>query len=303
MPKVSKRGGFSDRNGIKPENTVIQLEDFDGRTRIKLQNMINNLYYKVFKNPHYSQSRIQDFFRYILGDIYSEVIDSKKTYYDGDIFELINNTIKYEDYDDVLTLIEGLVGYWDRYLKDTEEYDYYSATSGYTNGSIFDYVNHVFEKEYVGYRFINGLIMPISDEIEVSEINDALKNEYEPVRKHLSKACNCLSNREKPDYENTIKESISAVESICKIITGASGNTASLGKMLNKLKEQGVDIHPALESAFEKLYGFTSDKDGIRHGAGLGGPTSTFAEAKFMFVSCCAFINYLMEIRSRININ
>ena len=28
MPKISKRGGFSDRNKIKPINTEIQLKDF-----------------------------------------------------------------------------------------------------------------------------------------------------------------------------------------------------------------------------------------------------------------------------------
>ena len=37
MPKVSKRGGFSDRNKIKPVNAEIQLKDFDKRTRIQLQ--------------------------------------------------------------------------------------------------------------------------------------------------------------------------------------------------------------------------------------------------------------------------
>lgn len=41
MKKVSKRGGFSDRNGIKPENVEIQLHDFDKRTRVQLQNMIS----------------------------------------------------------------------------------------------------------------------------------------------------------------------------------------------------------------------------------------------------------------------
>lgn len=46
MHKVSRRGGFSDRNGIKPENIEIQLKDFDKRTRVQLQNMINNMYAK-----------------------------------------------------------------------------------------------------------------------------------------------------------------------------------------------------------------------------------------------------------------
>jgi hypothetical protein len=48
--KVSKRGGFSDRNNIKPENKIIQLKDFDERTRIQLQNMLNELYLKVYHN-------------------------------------------------------------------------------------------------------------------------------------------------------------------------------------------------------------------------------------------------------------
>ena len=36
MVRVSRRGGFSDRNAIRAENTEIQLKDFDERTRIQL---------------------------------------------------------------------------------------------------------------------------------------------------------------------------------------------------------------------------------------------------------------------------
>lgn len=42
--KVSVRGGFSDRNKIKPENTIIQITEFDERTRIQLFNMISIFY-------------------------------------------------------------------------------------------------------------------------------------------------------------------------------------------------------------------------------------------------------------------
>jgi len=42
-----------------------------------------------------------------------------------------------------------------------------------------------------------------------------------------------------------------------------------------------------------KLYGYTSDEDGIRH-AILNDPELGFAEAKFMVVSCSAFVNYLI---------
>lgn len=50
MPKISKRGGFSDRNKIKPINTEIQLKDFDKRTRIQLQNMIGLIIMHMFLN-------------------------------------------------------------------------------------------------------------------------------------------------------------------------------------------------------------------------------------------------------------
>ena len=50
--KVQLRGGFSDRNGIKVENRVMQTKDFDMRTRIALVNMMMacfNLYSKLAK--------------------------------------------------------------------------------------------------------------------------------------------------------------------------------------------------------------------------------------------------------------
>lgn len=54
-----------------------------------------------------------------------------------------------------------------------------------------------------------------------------------------------------------------------------------------------ANLHGALKSAFEKLYGFTSDDDGIRH-AMIDDPSVGFDEAKYMIVSCSAFCSYLL---------
>lgn len=62
-----------------------------------------------------------------------------------------------------------------------------------------------------------------------------------------------MQTGKKPDYENAIKESISAVEAMCCIITGQRGAQATLGKTIKKLKESSVHIHPAMESAFSSL--------------------------------------------------
>lgn len=61
MAKVSKRGGFSDRNKIKPENTEIQLKEFDKRTRVQLQNMISQFYQEVYGDEYYGGENIQEF--------------------------------------------------------------------------------------------------------------------------------------------------------------------------------------------------------------------------------------------------
>ena len=43
------------------------------------------------------------------------------------------------------------------------------------------------------------------------------------------------------------------------------------------------------------LFGYTSDEGGIRHAEGLFVSEVSFEEAKFMLVSCSAFVNYLIS--------
>src|SRR5690606_8722681 len=108
------------------------------------------------------------------------------------------------------------------------------------------------------------ILAPITGEEEISAIEKALAihDKYKPVRLHVSQALRLLSDKARPDYRNSIKESISAVESICAIITDNS--KATLGQALKLIgREHG--LHEALKSSFNSLYGYTSDADGIRH--------------------------------------
>lgn len=296
MAKVNKRGGFSDRNAIKPINKEIQLIEFDNRTRTQLLNTVSDLYSQIYKYK-YSNSvytAFQRFIKFILGTVYSEPIEYGRLY-DDDILELINNTILNDDYDDVLTLIEALAQHWNEYIKKEGGLALYNSyTNSYGKGSVFQIFNKCFEREYVGYRFVGTIIMPISDKYEIDAIEETLSSRYQPVYDHISKANRFLADRDAPDYENSIKESISAVEACCEVLTGVKGKEATLANMLKKLEKNGVSIHGGLKAAFNILYGYTSDANGIRHAGDIGGPASTFEEAKFMLVSCCAFINYLV---------
>ena len=307
MEKVSRRGGFSDRNGIKTINTEIQLKNFDERTRTRIRNKLNEMYMYVYRNNYTSgmfmnRYIIDDFNRFVKGEIYSQVVEYREGWFDDqNIWNMINDTINNGDYDDVLTVVEAIVQYWDLYLKEEETYSYYNPIDNkYIDKSIYEEFNNLFKDEYIGYRFVDGLIVPISDRYEIETINDALELPYENVYEHLAKANKYLSDRQMPDYENSIKESISAVEAICIIKTGLEGKEATLGRLLKKLEENNIKIHSGLKSAFNILYGYTSDANGIRHAGDIGGPASTFEEAKFMLVTCCAFINYLVALTADI---
>lgn len=155
-------------------------------------------------------------------------------------------------------------------------------------------INGVLERELSGFRLIQGSLVPISDPAEVQEIEDAAESAGHAglvgAREHIRTAVELLGKKPHPDYRNAIKEAISAVESVAKQIGGA--DTETLDPALRKLAEK-VQIHGALRAGFSKLYGFTSDQGGIRH-AILDEPSVGFAEAKYMIVSCSAFVNYLI---------
>jgi len=165
-----------------------------------------------------------------------------------------------------------------------------------------DACNGVLEVERSGYRFVGKKITPIVDDIEIQEVEQAAEScnlhKLEGARKHLDVALEKLSDRQNPDYRNSIKESISAVESMCAIISG--DRNATLGQALKKIKDS-VGLHPALEKGMSAIYGYTSDADGIRH-AMIEESDCDMADAKYMLVSCSAFVNYLIMKASKVGL-
>lgn len=281
--KVALRGGFSDRNGIKSENTTIQYNSLDERTRTAIVNLTNILYHAVFEH-HIMDNAQTSFWTEILSDVYLQQVDYSQglSYREEKMFDIINDTFYTDDYDSVLTLFEFL-------LNKFEKLDEYNQVP------VQKCANALFEREFVGYRYVNSIIIPITDDTEISSIEEATTTAYRNVNNHLNKALVLISDREHPDYANSIKESISAVEAICSEILGKSD---TLGAALKKLEQKGIVIHPCLKGAFDKLYGYTSDATGIRHAGQLDGKGATFDEAKFMLISCSAFINYIKGVIS-----
>ncbi len=153
--------------------------------------------------------------------------------------------------------------------------------------------NIFFEREMSAYRIVGNEIVQITSEEEIAEIEKSLNlgDKFSSARTHLQTALQLLADKKKPDFRNSMKESISAIESLCKIITG--DKNATLGDSL-KVIEKKYPLHESLKKAFSALYGYTSDSGGIRHSFKDEVSDLKFEDAKFMLVICSAFVNYLI---------
>lgn len=149
-----------------------------------------------------------------------------------------------------------------------------------------EWINQVLEEQNAAYRFVGKEIVEITDQQEIKAIEEGIEHPEKPVRVHLEAALRMLSDKQAPDYRNSIKESISAVEAACRLVSG--NRSATLGDALKKIQS----LHPVLSKAFNQLYGYTSDASGVRH-ALSDDSTITYADAKFMLVACSAFVSYL----------
>lgn len=160
-----------------------------------------------------------------------------------------------------------------------------------------DQLNFELERHNYAYRIIDTQVVEITSETEIEAIETALNDSPESVGNHISNALHHLSSgNQNPDFRASIKESISAVEAQCRIMT----QTNTLGDALKALKSKGIEIHPTLKKAMEMLYGYSNDANsGIRHALmdseGSYAPSS--AEAIYMLVTSSAFINYLKKLQ------
>lgn len=266
---------FSERQGIIKAKDALQIESMDDGLRNGLWNAVA-LFYFNHSGDYIHSSGYKILFNNLWHNFFKLPLDTMDNWAGTTKLEIRRwffDWTWYEVYDfiEYLTKIES----------PTQPENF------------IEFCNKVLERDRSGYRFINGIIAPITSELEVKEIDNAINNSLNAnltgVKTHLENALRMLSDKESPDYRNSIKESISAVESISKILSSDSKH--SLGSALDKIKGK-IKLHPALEKGFKQIYGYTSDTDGIRH-ALMEESTCDFEDAKYMIVSCSAFINYL----------
>lgn len=274
---------FSQREGIKPGKGVIQINSVDGDLRNGLWNALTLCYWDYMEEA-YEYDAGEAFVKKIWVYHFKKPLDTLPDYW-FDIHKAIKK--QYDDYE------------W------YEIYDFieYVANNHFSNSNNNEFIklcNSFLESELSAYRFVGGKITQITSQEEISEIEEALNisKPFKAVSIHINRALALFSDKKSPDYRNSIKESISAVEAICKLIT--KKEKPGLGQAL-KILEDKIGLHPALKKAFNNLYGYTSDAKGIRH-ALLEEAELYPEDAKFMLISCSAFVNYLVNKISKTEI-
>lgn len=270
---------FSRRNKYKKARDSIQVEALDELARNRLWTVYNELLFREY-NPRsascYPRMRVRGsnlelFVSQVWIDVFQRPIDTMP----NDINEALRPIRELHfcgEWHAAFDILEVLVATLPPETRADE---------------FVDMVNASLERESVGYRLVDGQVVQITDEEELREIDAAIEAAPQPVKIHLQNALRHIADRRAPDYRNSIKESISAVESAVKLI--AKDDKATLGQLLKCMR-----LHPALEKGFAAIYGYTSDADGIRHGL-MDEPTLSAADARFFLVVCSAFVNYASE--------
>lgn len=274
---------FSERMNIKKVRNSLQIESIDLELRTSLWNLI--LKYYFFDFEEYLPIKTNNLVTYILNRLWDEYfklpLDTLE-YFWGKNLKQIRSYFFNASWFEVYDLVEFLAN-----IHPSEE----------LNKIFIQDSNKILEREGAGYRFISNKITQITSESEIKEIEESLiktqtKN-LSPVNTHLIKGLSYLSDKKSPDYKNSIKESISAVEVMCNLILGTKNTT--LGDALKKIETEGkINMHGAFKNGLSSLYGFTSDAGGVRHGS-LDMSKVDSNDARFMLITCSAFVNYLIS--------
>ena len=281
MTENNRHLTFSQRNGLAPIPQPLKLgyiSDefrktcwnlfyliiFDGQKKTSLEN--KSRYYNK-KSGHFINQSLAEFFKESIDETPKWTKYCEKKY---------KNLFLSEEYDKILDFIEYILRIFPQLF------------------SIDPFLN-IFKKNLLAYTIVDEkcpTIVPAATPEEGETIRQAFEaakeDKYEPVRKHLRKSAERINANQPAD---AMRESIHAVESVLRIVT----DEKDFNKALQKFKTSHR-IHKALKGAFEKLYGYTSDEPGIRHGLG-DQPESPAGmdEAVFMLGTCAAFVGYVIR--------
>jgi hypothetical protein len=279
---------FAKRYGFEPVEIPFQLDNIDYILRTELWNAFYIFIFRKLENAEsYSKGTYRSLHQVLWVHFFKKALD-----------DFPQNDYQFSDF--IRQYIEK--GTWYK-VYEFFEFVFRNIEHGHTYPYLEfeEYVNAKLVANNSAYTLTGNKFIPVTNQAEINELKQtqsfAEQHGLTGIQEHLNSAIELLSQKPKPDFRNSIKESISMVEVISRIIEPTEN---TLGKALNKL-DKHQKISGTLKAGFEKLYAYTNDKNGIRH-ALMDEQKVDFEDAKFFLIACSSFTNYLIEKAKKDNL-
>lgn len=264
---------FSERYGYAPAR-MMQSESMDQRLRNRIANCLHE--YTPMKDDYIGFEQVID------TDFAQFFLDRMGFKWKGnarDVIAAIDRIIDEAEWHDVYTMIERFA-----YSLEEDQIDAFVAS-----------LSDVLEEEKAGYKPIvvndsdkQCLIVPLTNNLELNEIDAACHTVYDSVNSNIETAIRLFADRKNPDYANAVKSAISAVESAFCIV---DGKAKTLGDAIKHMRKGETNMNQRFIDGLEKLYAYANET--VRHGTSE--PVEiTQSEAKLMIVTCSVIANFIL---------
>jgi len=192
---------FSRRNNILPEPAPDKPGQISNRLRTLLWNDFDTACRDFYRVDRYTGLSVEPPFSIFLQYVWSEDWAQPADEYPG--LEKMMTHLK-----------KGfLEGVWYFAFDILESAFFAQSHGGFDLTSLRESVSRRLDQESSAYMLFGDNFVERMNESEVESVASALVSDDDAVRIHFGEALKKLSERQNPDYRNSIKESISAVES------------------------------------------------------------------------------------------
>jgi tetratricopeptide (TPR) repeat protein len=259
---------FSKRYGLRPTPEGLMYEDVPERARVGLFHIVRQFF----------EDKYLDLYQVLCVALRIPLDTNRANVYlaSGAIEKLIMNCQWWQFYDTCEVLWQGL-----EYKRD----------------NLSEEINTLFREEHLGFELRGGKVEKIGSgfiDARVKEARYLLKEpEFTGADKHFEKAMKALNARPNPDVENCIKDAVSAIESVGRIIV--NDEKALLSDIIKDMAKNKTIPKP-LDEAIQKIYAYRGDQPGVAHGL-VGTSKVTIDEAEFVLAMSAAIIIYLVKKR------
>ena len=191
----------------------MQLSEMDDELRNGLWNVIHFTFFaprlQVGQGGHYvCDATLRRFILKLASEVVKVRVDALPIYWAGQL-EPVRDHFNHVPWNQVYEFVEFVANNPDR--------------DDVARMAVFlQECNRVLERELSGYRFVGKQLVRITDssELEAIEAARSQPTRLASVQMHLDTAMRHMSDRERPDYRNSIKESICAIEGFCSLLAG-----------------------------------------------------------------------------------